>query len=414
MTRLRPTILHADLDAFYASVEQRRDPSLIGRPIAVGGGVVLSASYEARRFGVTSGMPGREARRLCPGLVFVRGTMSDYTTAADEVFEVVERFTPFVEKVSIDEAFLDVGGAGKHFGSASRIGAAIREAVRTDTGLVVSVGAARTKFLAKVASGVAKPDGLVTVDPRREIEFLHPLGVERVWGVGPVMRKRLAAMGVRTVGDLAAVPASTLAAELGKGVGIHLHHLAWNRDPRGVLPNRSAGSVGAQSTFAADERSADAWRRVLLRLSDRVGRRLRSKGRSGRTISTRVRFADFETITRSRTLPVPVATTAAIYRTATGLLEHAMTSWSPGSRGLRLLGVSISGLRVSPALQLELPLEGLDGFDHPAVRAGSAQHDKHRRLERAADALRDRYDDRVVLASTLLKDRSPEPLRPLS
>jgi DNA polymerase-4 len=414
MARSRPTILHADLDAFYASVEERRDPSLAGKPFVVGGGVVLSASYEARRYGVSSGMPGREARRRCPRLVVVRGGMSDYSQAADEVFAVVGRFTPFIEKISIDEAFLDVGGAGRHFGDAERIGAALRAAVREETGLVVSVGAARTKFLAKVASAVAKPDGLITVDPRRELEFLHPLPVERVWGVGQVMRRRLAEMGIRTVGELAAVPASTLSAELGRGLGAHLHHLAWNRDPRGVVLDRRAGSVGAQSSFALDERSPEVWRRVLLGLADRVGRRLRRRGRAGRTVTTRVRFADFETVSRRRTLPAPVATTAAIYRTAGRLLDQATEPWQGGTRGVRLLGISISGLRVAPALQLELALDGLDALDDPVTRAGSVEDDRRRRLEAAVDDLRDRFDDGAVVATAIVKHRSPEPLRPLS
>lgn len=400
--RTAATILHVDLDSFYAAVEQRTNPALRGKPVMVGGGVVLAATYEARRFGVRSGMPIGKAKRLCPEAIVVSGQFSDYGAASKEVFEVCRRFTPFIEQISIDEAFLDVGGARRLLGEPSEIARGIRKAVLDDTQLVVSIGVARTKFLAKVGSRVAKPDGLVVVEPADELRFLHALSVDYIWGVGPVMHDRLAEMGIHSIADLAAVPARTLAARLGGGVGHHLHALAWNRDPRGVITRRRAGSVGAQSTFGRDVRDPDIYRRVLQRLGDRVGSRLRAKDRAGRTVTLRVRFADFRTVTRSRTLSSPTNSTAALVRVALHLLSNAVAD--PTKEGLRLLGISVSNLAKAPPLQLELPLDGLE--DDPLIRPGSQEDLTSRLLDGAVDDVRDRYGKELVgRASVMLSGR---------
>jgi len=394
------TILHVDLDAFYASVELLRNPALTGRPMAVGGGVVLSATYEARRFGVRSGMSLKEARGLCPALIVVSGTFADYVRYSAEVMEIFRRFTPVVEPISIDEAFLDVAGSIHLFGSPAAIGDSIRQMIRDETGLPSSVGVASTKFLAKVGSRVAKPDGMVVVRPGAEIDFLHPLNVELLWGVGPVTGRRLARYGIRTVGDLAAVPPAALSSWLGTGAGRHLHSLAWNRDPRPVEPGRRAGSVGAQSTFGRDVADPVEHRRVLLRLADRVGARLRSKGRAGRVVTTTVRFADFETVTRQMSLPGPVATTSALFRAACRLTDQAITETGSG-RGLRLLGISVTQLERVPCLQMELPLEG-EALDDPVLRPGSPAGLAHRALDAAADDAREAFGRGAVTRAGLL------------
>src|SRR5579885_1469221 len=284
------TVLHADLDAFYASVEQLLQPSLRGRPIAVGEGVVLAASYEARRYGVSSGMPGWRAKALCPPLEFVGGHFREYQRLADRVMAVFGDFTPLIERISIDEAFLDVTGAVHLFGPPAAIGAAIRRRVRAEIGLPVSIGAARTKHLAKVASQVAKPDGMVVVDPDREAEFLAPLPVRLMWGVGPVTGDRLAAMGIHTIGELAAAPVPFLRTLLGEAAGAKLGALAVNRDPRRIQTSGRAGSVGAQSALGRKPATPVLLRTVLGYLADRVATRLRAAGRAGRTVTVRVRF----------------------------------------------------------------------------------------------------------------------------
>src|SRR5579862_8654597 len=251
------TILHADLDAFYASVEQLLDPSLRGKPIAVGGGVVLAASYEAKAFGVQSGMSGWRARELCPDLIFVSGHFSEYQRLGDAAIAIVGDFTPLVERLSIDEAFADVAGCTHLFGPAAEIAHTIRRRVRSELGLAISVGVARTKHLAKIASQVAKPDGLVVVDPETELEFLHPLPVDLMWGVGPATKARLADMGVVTIGQLAETPGWTLSNVLGSAAGEKLAALSWNRDPRAIQTHRRARSAGAQSAMGrkpAEER----------------------------------------------------------------------------------------------------------------------------------------------------------------
>ena len=296
------TILHADLDAFYASVEQLLDPGLRGRPIAVGGGphggVVLAASYEAKAFGVQGGMPGWRAARLCPHLSFVRGHFSEYQRLGDAVMAVLGDMTPLVERISIDEAFLDVSGSTHLFGSPAVIGETIRTRVRTDIGLPISVGVARTKHLAKIASQVAKPDGLVVVDPGTEREFLDPLPVGLIWGVGPVNQERLAGLGIRTIGDLAQTPSSAVERILGHAVGAKLSAMAHDEDARRVVTARRAGSVGAQSAVSRRAPTAEDVRAVLAHLADRVSRRMRAKGRAGRTVTVRVRFAGMRSVTR--------------------------------------------------------------------------------------------------------------------
>ena len=304
-----PNILHADLDAFYASVEQLLNPTLRGKAIAVGGGVVLAASYEARAFGVHGGMSGRQAKQLCPQLIFVSGHFAEYQRLADEVMTILGDFTPHVQRVSIDEAFLDVSGSVHLFGQPAVIGQRIRARVRDEVGLPISVGAAATKHLAKIASQVAKPDGLVVVDPTHELEFLHPLPVGLVWGIGPVTQRRLADRGIHTIGQLADSPTDSLEQFLGRALGRKVGALAANRDHRKVQPNGRAGSVGAQSAFGRRFPTDEVLAAVLGHLADRVASRLRAKRRAGRTVTVRVRFTNMKATTRSRTSPDPVATT---------------------------------------------------------------------------------------------------------
>ena len=396
-------ILHVDLDAFYASVEQMRRPELRGKPIAVGGGVVLAASYEARKFGVRSAMPLGEARRRCPRLIVVDGSFGDYVGLSDRVFDICRSYTPLVEQISIDEAFLDVSGATHLFGAPATIAGRIRRDVQGQLGLAISAGVARTKFLAKIGSRVAKPDGLVVIDPATELDFLHALPVELIWGVGPVTAARLADLGIFTVGELAHTSEASLSARLGRGAGGHLHALAWNRDPRPVVTKRRAGSVGAQSAFGRDERDPAVYRRVLARLADRVGARLRKKQRAGRTITLRVRFSDLQAITRATTLGAATASTEALYRVGVHLAEEEIPSAAAG-RGVGLLGLRVSNLVRSPHLQLELPL--VDPHLDQADRSGTERALASARLDHAIDGLRTRFGKETVgRASTLLDPR---------
>ena len=397
------SILHVDLDAFYASVEQLRHPELRGKPVAVGGGVVLAASYEARAFGVRAAMPLGRARRLCPQLIVVDGSYSDYARVSEVVFEVCRTFTPLVEQVSIDEAFLDVSGAARLFGTAGQIAVQLRNNVLAETGLVVSIGVARTKFLAKIASRVAKPDGVVVVEPGTELSFLHALPVGLIWGVGPVTERRLARMGIQSVSELAHTEAGVLRSRLGEAAGAHLHALAWNRDPRPVTSHRSARSVGSQSAFGNDRGDPEFRRRVLARLADRVGTRLRKKGRAGRTITVRVRFSDLEAVTRATTLSAPVSSTDAIFQVAEHLADLAIASASHG-RSVGLLGVRASSLCVDPHVQLELPLSG--GSRSDSVRAGSSTALSRGRLDVAVDTLRARFGKEKVGPASVLLDKS--------
>jgi DNA polymerase IV len=394
-----PTILHADLDAFYASVVLLRRPDLVGKPLAVGGGVVLSATYEARAMGVRGAMRIGEARSLCPGLIVVDGTFGDYVGFSDRVFDIFRDFSPIVEPISIDEAFIDVGGALHLFGSPAEIATAIRRRVRSETGLPLSVGGARTKFLAKIASRVAKPDGSLIVTPGTELEFLHALDVQHLWGVGPATLGLLAELGISTVGDLADASPALLASRVGTGRARHLRALAWNRDPRGVVPGRRSSSVGAQRAFGGDHRDRGYLRSILARLSSRVGGRLRAKGRAGRTLTVRARFNDFQVITRATTMRTATASSSVLYRTASRLTQGILDEF-PG-RGLSLLGLSMSHLVPASPLQLELPM-----FDDDLV-GGSPRELELQALDAVVDDLRDRYGRGTVgPASDLLGDRS--------
>jgi DNA polymerase IV len=384
------TILHADLDAFYASVEQLLDPTLRGRPIAVGGGVVLAASYEAKRFGVQGGMSGWRAKRLCPDLTFVHGHFSEYQRLADRVMVVLGDFTPLVQRISIDEAFLDVSGSVHLFGPVDVIGAEIRRRVRDEIGLPISVGAARTKHLAKIASQVAKPDGLVVVDPAGERTFLDPLSVGLVWGIGPVTRQRLAERGIHTIGQLAASPDGALQSLLGRVVGSKLSALANNQDQRRVQPQSRAGSVGAQSAFGRRDVSPRLIRSVLGHLADRVAGRLRAKHRAGRTITVRVRFASMRAVTRSHTGPYPVSTTLTLTEIAERLVCKALSDHVDQFQ-ISLLAISVSNLVDQPVLQLELPVLP-DEAERPGSRLGAARW----AVDHSVDEVRRRFGRSAV------------------
>ena len=406
------TILHADLDAFYASVEQLLDPSLRRRPIAVGGGVVLAASYEARGLGVRAGMPGWRARQLCPDLQFVGGHFHEYQRLGDEVIDVLRDFTPLVERISIDEAFLDVAGALHLFGSPGDIALAIRRRVRDEIGLAVSVGVARTKHLAKVASQVAKPDGLVVVDPDREATFLEPLPVELMWGVGAVTRDRLAAAGIRTIGDLTAAPHVFLEQLLGRATGDKLASLAANVDPRRIETSRRALSVGAQAALGRREATPELIRATLGYLADRVAGRLRAAGRAGRTVRVRVRFTGLRSVTRSVTVPVGISATLTLTEIAVELAFGALAD-HPRERDITLLAVSVANLVDDVALQLELPLDVGDARYRPGTRTGSARWI----ADRSVDAIRARFGREAVgYATVVFSDvgRVPEAFRELA
>ncbi|RPI08258.1 MAG: DNA polymerase IV, partial [Actinobacteria bacterium] len=299
--RAEATILHADLDSFYASVEQRDNPSLRGRPVIVGGGIVLAASYEAKAFGVYTPMGGRQARRLCPHAVIVSPRMDAYSEASKAVFEVFDDTTPLVEGISIDEAFLDVGGLRRLAGTPTEIAIRLRARVLERVGLPITVGVARTKFLAKVASGVAKPDGLLVVHPEQELAFLHPLPVERLWGVGEKTAAKLHDRGIDTVADVARLAESTLVSILGLASGRHLHALAHNYDPRPVVVGRRRRSIGSQRAIGWRAKAPGEIEATLAALVDRVTRRLRAADRVGRTVVLRMRFEDWSRATRSHT-----------------------------------------------------------------------------------------------------------------
>jgi DNA polymerase-4 len=405
------TILHADLDAFYASVEQLLDPSLRGRPIAVGGGVVLAASYEAKVFGVGAGMPGWRAKKLCPGLVFVGGHFSEYQRLGDQVTRVFRDFTPLVERISIDEAFLEVAGSVHLFGPPANIAAAIRWRVQTEIGLAVSVGVARTKHLAKIASQVAKPDGLVVVEPDRELEFLRPLPVELMWGVGPVTRARLAATGIRTIGELADTPSPILQGLLGQAAGGKLGSLAANVDPRPIETTRRVSSVGAQCALGPRRVTHRLLRSTLSYLADRVAGRLRAARRAGRTVTVRVRFTGLRSVTRSVTLAFPISTTLTLTELATELATAAVAD-HPRELEITLLAISVSNLVEEPALQLELPLS-LGDLHRPGSVAGAARW----ALDRSVDRIRARFGrDSVGYATVVFSNegRVPEAFRELA
>jgi DNA polymerase-4 len=382
------TILHADLDAFYASVEQRDHPRLRGRPVIVGGGVVLAASYEAKAYGVRTAMGGLQARRLCPRAVVVEPRMSAYTEASRAVFRVFEDTTPLVEGLSIDEAFLDVGGLRRTAGAAgtaTEIAARLKRQVLDEVGLPITVGGARTKFLAKVASAVAKPDGLLMVPPEREQAFLHPLPVERLWGVGPVTAGKLRERGITHVGDVAQLGEAVLVAMLGRAAGRHLWALAHNRDPRPIVVGRRRRSIGSQRAlgrrWTCTPAEIDA---VLVGLVERVARRLRAADRVGRTVTLRLRFDDFGRATRSTTLADATAETHALLEAVRRLVERAMPLIE--ARGCTLLGIAVGNLDDADAAQLALP------FDR---HTGGA-------LDVVLDGLRSRFGSDVVTRAVLL------------
>jgi DNA polymerase-4 len=356
------TILHVDMDAFYVGVELRRRPELRGRPVVVGGtgsrGVVAAASYEARRFGVFSAMPSVTARRRCPDAVLLPGDHDLYAQVSREVHEIFHRVTPLVEPLALDEAFLDVTGSIRLFGSAQAIAERVRAEIADELALACSVGGASSKFVAKLASKAAKPRvtpdavlpgaGVLLIEPGKELDFLHPLPVSALWGVGPATLERLERFGVRTVADLAALDVATLSAALGKAHGRHLHDLAWGRDARPVEVGRDVKSIGHEETFAVDRHSHDELLREAVRLADAVAARLRSSGSGARTIGLKVRFADFSTVTRSHTVPAPVVTARAILAAVEPMLRRLDVS-----NGVRLLGISVSGFG-EPVEQLSL------------------------------------------------------------
>jgi DNA polymerase-4 len=381
---MEASILHADLDSFYASVEQRDDPRLRERPVIVGAGVVLAASYEAKAFGVRTPMPLGRARRLCPQAVVVPPRMAAYSEASKAAYRVFDDMSPFVEGLSIDEAFLDVRGMRRIAGEPVEIAERLRRAVRERVGLPITVGVARTKFLAKVASGVAKPDGLLLVPPDRELEFLHPLPVESLWGVGAVTAEKLRSRGIRTVGQLARVPEDALVAMLGPAQGRHLHALALNRDPRPVDPRRRRRSIGSQRALGRSRKSSDELDTVAVGLVERVTRRMRKAGRVGRTVVLRLRFDDFSRATRSHTLPRPTAHTGTILETTRELLAAAMPTIE--REGVTLVGISVANLDDDGVLQLVLPLEGHDGLA----------------LDVALDEIRERFGPNAVIRAVLL------------
>jgi DNA polymerase IV len=378
------TILHADVDAFYASVEQRDDPRLRGRPVIVGAGVVLAASYEAKARGVETAMSGRRARRLCPDAIVVSPRMSAYAQASKALYSLFEDTTPLVEGLSIDEAFLDVRGMARISGTPAEIAARLRGQARERVGLPITVGVARTKFLAKVASGVAKPDGLFVVPPGRELAFLHPLPVERLWGVGAVTATKLRSRGITTVGEVARLPEATLVAMLGRASGRQLHALAHNRDPRPVRPRRRRRSIGSQRALGRAPRSLEAIDADVIALTERVTRRMRAAGRVGRTVVLRLRFDDFTRATRSHTLPWGTAQTQTVLNTARALLAAAGPTIE--RRGLTLVGITVANLDDGKTVQLALPLDGY----------GAAA------LDAALDEIRERFGPKAIIRAVLL------------
>jgi len=382
--RAEATILHADLDAFYASVEQRDDPSLRGRPVIVGGGVVLAASYEAKVHGVRTAMGGRQARRLCPDAIVVPPRMTAYSEASKAVYAVFEDTTPLVEGLSIDEAFLDVRGLERISGTPAEIAARLRRDVQERVGLPITVGVARTKFLAKVASGVAKPNGLLVVAPDRERAFLLPLPVERLWGVGPVTAGKLHDCGVATVGQVARLGEGALVSLLGRAAGSHLHALAGNRDPRVVRTRPRRGSIGSQRALGRGPRTAAEIDASLITLVDRVTRRMRAADRVGRTIVLRLRFSDFSRATRSHTMRRATAQTQTILVAMRGLVAAATPMIE--RRGLTLIGVTVTNLEDAGERQLELPFEP----------------DRSEALDEAPDEVRRRCGSQALTRAVLL------------
>jgi DNA polymerase-4 len=381
------SILHVDMDAFYASVEVRRRPELAGKPVVVGGvgprGVVSSASYEARVYGVRSAMPGSRARRLCPHAVFLPPDFTEYTAASRAVMRIFREVTPLVEPLSMDEAFLDVSGAQRLLGRPAQIAALLRRRIQAEQALPCSVGVAPTKFVAKLASTRAKPDGLAVVPADRVLDYLHPLPVDALWGVGERSAEVLHRLGLNTVHDLAHAPVGMIRSALGEAAAAHLHELAWGRDPRSVVPEQVEKSIGAETTFDTDIDDIGEIRRTLLALAGKAAGRLRGAGQVGRTVSIKVRLADFRTLNRSRTLPTPTDVTKEIFGTAWSLYE----ALRPGDR-IRLVGVRIEGL--------------VDAERAPRQPALDAREHGWREAERAADAAVARFGSAAVRPASLL------------
>lgn len=398
----KASIVHVDMDAFFVAVEVLDDPSLRGRPVIVGGdgtrGVVAAASYEARAFGVHSAMPSVRARRLCPHAVFVPGHFDRYHEVSQQIHEIFHSFTPLVEGISLDEAFLDVEGAERLFGPPPTIAARIRARIRDELGLGASVGVASTKMLAKLASEAAKPQasptgavggrGVVVVEPGHELAFLHPLPIRALWGVGPATAARLTRFGVVTIGDLARVPLPSLVAALGASAGRHLHELAWARDSRRVEPDRGVKSVSHEETYPFDHHEVEPLRAEAVRMADAVATRLRRAGLAGRTVNIKVRYHDFRTITRARSLPEAVDSGHVIAAAAQALLAELDVT-----PGVRLFGVGVSNLVDDGARQLSLD------------DAGGGQWSQ---ADSAVDAIRRRFGDAAVGPATTL---SPSGLR---
>lgn len=378
------TILHADLDSFYASVEQRDDAWLRGRPVIVGAGVVLAASYEARAYGVRTAMSGRQARRLCPHATVVPPRMAAYSQASADVFDVFRDTTPLVEPISVDEAFLDVGGLRRIAGEPSDIAANLRRDVRDRVGLPISVGIARTKFLAKVASRLAKPDGVLLVPPADERAFLRPLPVRALWGVGDVTADKLAKHGIETVADVAELGEPMLAALVGRAMGNRLFALSRNVDSRRVQTTHRRRSMGAQRALGRRQVTPAELDADLMTLVDRISRRMRTAERTGRTVVLRLRFADFSRATRSFTLSRATSSTAPLLAAARLLLAAAGPLIA--DRGLTLIGITITNIDPGGAAQLELPLDGDEG---------SA-------LDNAMDRIRTRYGNSSLTRAVLL------------
>ena len=379
-------VLHADLDAFYAAVEVRKDPSLRGRPLLVGGtgprGVVAAASYEARAYGCHGAMPMAEARRRCPEAVVLPPDFAAYRSWSRRVLQLFHEVTPLVEPLALDEAFLDVAGARRRLGDAVTVARLLRARVREETGLVVTVGVAASKFLAKLASTHGKPDGLLVVPPSRALAFLHPLPAAALWGAGQAAVATLARYGLRTIGDVAAAPRELLERALGPALGAHLAELARGHDPRPVVPDGPVKSVGSEETFEVDLEDPEALAREVLRCCVRVGRRLRAAGLAGRTVTLKVRLASFRTLTRSRTLPQPTSVDAELYEVARGLLARLGLGRTP----VRLVGVSVSNLVAGSApAQLEL------GRERPGWEAAVL----------AMDRVRERFGEEAVSLASL-------------
>jgi DNA polymerase IV len=390
------TILHADADSFYASVEQRDDPSLRGRPVIVGGGVVLAASYEAKAYGVRTPMGHTQALRLCPDAIVVPPRMEAYSEASEAMFAVFHDTTAFVEGLSIDEAFLEVGGLGRISGTPTQIAVRLRAEIRERVGLPVTVGVARTKFLAKVASGVAKPDGLLVVPIDGELASLHPLPVERLWGVGAVTARKLRERSLTTVADVARLGEPDLVRILGRAAGRHLHALAHNRDPRRVDTGRRRRSMGTQRALGRRPRSPETLDADLLALVDRLTRRLRAAHRVCRTVVLRLRFDDLTRATRSHTIPEATADTATLLAAGRALLVEALPTIR--ERGITLIGITFTNLHHDDAIQLALPFDAWLG---PSIDA-------------TLDSVKDRFGAKAITRGVLLgrRDGPQVPLLP--